>query len=118
MPTIRVMVIDDHPIVRQGVRSLLSNYADLEIVGEAENGSAALQHAPELLPNVILLDIRMPGETGIDLIRRLQQTAPDAKILMLTSFDDREYVTGALRAGAHGYVLKSISEFVFRRGSQ
>jgi DNA-binding NarL/FixJ family response regulator len=110
MDTIRVMVVDDHPIVRQGVRSLLSNYADLEIVGEADNGLAALRHAAELMPNVILLDIRMPGETGIDLIKRLQQTAPAAKVLMLTSFDDREYVTGALRAGAHGYVLKSISD--------
>ncbi len=110
MKTIRVMVVDDHSIVRQGVRSLLSNYADLEIVGEAESGSHALRHAASLMPNVILLDIRMSGETGIDLIKRLRQAAPAAKILMLTSFDDREYVTGALRAGAHGYVLKSISD--------
>ena len=110
MKTIRVMVVDDHPIVRQGVRSLLSNYADLEIVGEADGGLTALRHAADLLPNVILLDIRMPGESGIDLVKRLRQTAPAAKILMLTSFDDQEYVTGALRAGAHGYVLKSISD--------
>jgi DNA-binding NarL/FixJ family response regulator len=110
MNTIRIMVVDDHPLVRQGVRSLLSNYADLEIVGEADNGSAALRHVADLMPSVILLDIRMPGESGIDLVKRLQQTAPDAKVLMLTSFDDREYVTGALRAGAHGYVLKSISD--------
>ena len=110
MNTIRIMVVDDHPLVRQGVRSLLSNHADLEIVGEADNGSSALQHAANLLPNVILLDIRMPGESGIDLVKRMRQTAPEAKILMLTSFDDREYVTGALRAGAHGYVLKSISD--------
>ena len=110
MNTIRVMVVDDHPVVRQGVRSLLSNHADLEIVGEADTGMTALRHAADLAPNVILLDIRMPGETGIDLVERLQRTAPAAKILMLTSFDDREYVTGALRAGAHGYVLKSISD--------
>ncbi len=110
MKTIRVMVVDDHPIVRQGVRSLLSNYADFEIVGDADSGLTALRQAADLMPNVILLDIRMPGETGIDLVKRLRQTAPDAKVLMMTSFDDREYVTGALRAGAHGYVLKSISD--------
>jgi DNA-binding NarL/FixJ family response regulator len=110
MAKIRVLVVDDHPIVRQGVRSLLSNYADLEIVGEADTGLTALRHAADLMPSVILLDIRMPGETGIDLVKRLRQTAPAAKVLMLTSFDDREYVTGALRAGAHGYVLKSISD--------
>ncbi len=110
MQTIRVMVVDDHSIVRQGVRSLLSNYADFEIVGEADSGAGALRHAADLMPNVILLDIRMPGETGIDLVKRLRQAAPDARVLMLTSFDDREYVMGALRAGAHGYVLKSISD--------
>ena len=110
MDTIRVMVVDDHPLVRQGVRSLLSNYADLEIVGEADSGATALRHAAHLMPNVILLDIRLPGETGIELVKRLRQSAPAAKVLMLTSFDDREYLTGALRAGAHGYVLKSISD--------
>ncbi len=110
MDTIRIMVVDDHPLVRQGVRSLLSNYPDLEIVGEADNGLSALRYAADLMPQVILLDIRMPGETGIDLVRRIRLSAPTAKVLMLTSFDDREYVTGALRAGAHGYVLKSISD--------
>ncbi len=110
MSTIRIMVVDDHPLVRQGVRSLLSNYADFEIVGEADNSVSALRNAADLQPQVILLDIRLPGETGVDLVERMRQTAPDAKILMLTSFDDREYVMGALRAGAHGYVLKSISD--------
>ncbi len=110
MDTIRVMVVDDHPIVRQGVRSLLSNYNDFEVVGEAETGAIALQRIGDLLPNVVLLDIRMPGETGIGLAKQLRQIAPETKILMLTSFDDSEYVTGALRAGAHGYVLKSVSD--------
>jgi DNA-binding NarL/FixJ family response regulator len=110
MSTICIMVVDDHPLVRQGVRSLLSNYPDFEIVGEADTSVSALRHAADLQPHVILLDIRLPGETGVDLVRRMRQTAPDAKILMLTSFDDREYVMGALRAGAHGYVLKSISD--------
>jgi DNA-binding NarL/FixJ family response regulator len=110
MDTIRVMVVDDHPIVRQGVRSLLSNYADFEIVGEADTGSTAMQQVGDLVPDVILLDIRMPGETGIDLVKQLRETVPKTRILMLTSFDDNEYVTGALRAGAHGYVLKSVSD--------
>jgi DNA-binding NarL/FixJ family response regulator len=110
MDTIRVMVVDDHPIVRQGVRSLLSNYADFEIVGEADTGSTAMQQVGDLVPDVILLDIRMPGETGIDLVKQLRKTVPKTRILMLTSFDDNEYVTGALRAGAHGYVLKSVSD--------
>ncbi len=110
METIRVMVVDDHPIVRQGVRSLLSNYADFEIVGEAESGSTALRQVGDLAPHVVLLDIRMPGVTGIDLVKQLRQIAPETKVLMLTSFDDSEYVTGALRAGAHGYVLKSVSD--------
>jgi len=110
MDNIRVMVVDDHVIVRQGVRSLLSNYADFEVVGEAETGSGALEQAKQLAADVILLDIRMPGETGIDVIQRLRQTAPGAKVLMLSSFDDEEYVTGALRAGAHGYVLKNASD--------
>ncbi len=110
MDTIRVMVIDDHPIVRQGVRSLLSNYDDFEVVGEAGSGLIAMQKVSSLAPHVILLDIRMPGETGIDLLKELRQAAPEAKVLMLTSFDDSEYVTGSLRAGAHGYVLKSVSD--------
>ena len=110
MDRIRVMVIDDHPIVRQGVRSLLSNYDDFEVVGEAGSGLIAMQKVSSLAPHVILLDIRMPGETGIDLLKQLRQAAPQAKVLMLTSFDDSEYVTGSLRAGAHGYVLKSVSD--------
>lgn len=110
MDTIRVMVVDDHPLVRQGVRSLLSNYADFEVVGEADSGASALERVGDLAPDVILLDIRMPGETGVEVLRRLRHAAPEAKVLMLTSFDDDEYVTGALRAEAHGYVLKSVSD--------
>jgi DNA-binding NarL/FixJ family response regulator len=110
MKSIRVMVVDDHPIVRQGVRSLLSNYADFQVVGEADNGASALERIAAIAPDVVLLDIRMPGETGIDIIRRLRQAMPEAKVLMLTSFDDDEYVAGALRAGAHAYVLKNVSD--------
>ena len=110
MGNIRVMVVDDHSIVRQGVRNLLSNYADFEVVGEADSGSGAVEQAGRLVADVILLDIRMPRENGVEIIRRLRQAVPDARVLMLSSFDDEEYVTGALRAGAHGYILKNISD--------
>jgi DNA-binding NarL/FixJ family response regulator len=97
------------------VRSLLSNYADFEVVGEADSGSSALERVKGLAPDVILLDIRMPGETGVEVVGRLRQTVPEAKILMLSSFDDDDYVTGALRAGAHGYVLKNVSDEMLAR---
>lgn len=107
---IRVLVVDDHPIVRQGVRSLLSNCEDMELVGEAENASRALELAGQARPDVILLDIRMPGTNGIEAARALGRQNPDAKLLMLSSFDDDEYVAQALQAGVQGYVLKSASD--------
>jgi len=110
MDQIRILVVDDHPIVRQGIRSLLSNYPEFEIVGEAENGAKGLEYVNRLAPNVTLLDIRMPGESGLEILQQIHQVQPEAKVLMLTSFDDDEYVMGALRAGALGYVLKSVSD--------
>jgi DNA-binding NarL/FixJ family response regulator len=92
------------------VRSLLSNYADLVLVGEAEDAAGALRLAETTAPDVILLDIRMPGMGGVETARLLSRLQPAAKILMLTSFDDEEYVTGALQVGAHGYLLKSVSD--------
>ncbi len=110
MEQIRILVVDDHQIVRQGIRSLLSNYPDFEIVGEAADGAAALQLFQQLRPDVTLLDIRMPGESGLEVLRRIRQLQPEAKVLMLTSFDDEEYVLTALREGAQGFVLKSVSD--------
>lgn len=110
MEQIRILVVDDHPIVRQGIRSLLSNYPEFEIVGEADNGALALTKIRQLDPDVTLLDIRMPGASGLEVLQKIRQTQPDAKVLMLTSFDDNEYVMGALQAGAQGFVLKSISD--------
>jgi two-component system, NarL family, response regulator DevR len=107
---IRIMVVDDHPLVRQGVRSLLSNYADLVLVAEAEDAAGALRAAERVTADVILLDIRMPGIGGVEVARQLSWLQPAARILMLTSFDDQEYVNGALQAGAHGYLLKSVSD--------
>ena len=104
------MIVDDHPIVRQGVRSLLSNCADMALVGEAEDAGQALDLVGQARPDVILLDIRMPGNTGLEAARALVRQAPQAKILILSSFDDDEYVTQALQAGVHGYILKSASD--------
>jgi DNA-binding NarL/FixJ family response regulator len=110
MILIRILVIDDHPIVRQGIRSLLSNYPEFKIVGEADNGAIGVQYVAQTQPDVVLLDIRMPGESGLEILQQIRQEQPQAKVLMLTSFDDQEYVLGALRAGAQGYVLKSVSD--------
>lgn len=107
---IRVMVVDDHPLVRQGVRSLLSNCPDMELVAESDSVSAALESAPVVHPDVILLDIRMPGMTGVEAVRPLFRECPEAKILMLSSFDDEAYIDQAIQAGVHGYILKSASD--------
>lgn len=110
MSQIRILVVDDHSIVRQGIRSLLSNYAEFEVVGEADDGATALKQVKRLSPDVVLLDIRMPGESGLEVLQQIRRIRPNTRVLMLTSFDDDEYVMGALRAGAQGYVLKSVSD--------
>jgi DNA-binding NarL/FixJ family response regulator len=110
MDRIQIMVVDDHPIVRQGIRSLLSNYPEFEIVGEADHGASAIAQISRLAPDITLLDIRMPGESGLEVLKQIRQIQPEAKVLMLTSFDDDEYVMEALRTGAYGFVLKSVSD--------
>lgn len=107
---IRIIIIDDHPIVRQGIRSLLSNYDEFNLVGEADNGADGLQLVQTQNPDVVLLDISMPGESGLDTLNAILRQQTDARVLMLTSFDEEEYVMTALRSGAYGYVLKSVSD--------
>ncbi|MCB0012808.1 MAG: response regulator transcription factor [Anaerolineales bacterium] len=106
----RILVVDDHPIVREGISSLLSNYPEFAIVGEAADGVTALMMFREQRPDITLLDIRMPGITGLELLAQIRQIEPEATVIMLTSFDDDEYVVQALKAGALGYVLKSASD--------
>ncbi len=106
---IRVLIVDDHPVVRQGLQSLLSNYPDIQVVGEADTGLRALEEAALLQPDVVLLDIRLPGASGMDVARQLRQQNPQARIIILTAYEDDEYLIGALQAGAHGYLLKSTS---------
>ena len=103
---IRILLVDDQSIVREGLASLLETHADLEIVGEAANGKIAVERSRVLKPDVILMDVRMPIMDGVAAIRLLTQQAPEIKILVLTTFDDDEYVTKAMSYGAKGYLLK------------
>lgn len=112
MDWVRVLIVDDHPIVRQGVRSVLANHPDIQVVGEADSASALFAIIESLQPDVILLDIRMPGQNGIEVTQRLKRERPSVKVIILTTYDDDEYLFGALRAGAEGYLLKSASQEV------
>jgi DNA-binding NarL/FixJ family response regulator len=108
MKTIRVLLCDDQALFRDGLRMLLSMQPDLEIVGEAENGDAAVQAASQLRPDVLLMDLRMPGMSGIEATRRVRNTSPQTKVIVLTTFREDEEIFEALRAGACGYLLKDI----------
>lgn len=109
MSPIRVLLVDDHPIVRQGVRSVLAHHSDIEVIGEADSAQALFAALAERQPDVILLDIRLPGQTGVEIAQRMKREWPAIKIIILTTYEDEEYLFGALRAGAEGYLLKSAS---------
>jgi two-component system response regulator DevR len=109
MKQIRVLIADDHPIVRQGIRSLLTQYDDLEVVGEASTGPAVLEEVSRLQPDVALLDVRMAGSNGIEIARQLRRDHPEVRIIILTTYDDEEYLFGALQVGAQAYLLKDVS---------
>lgn len=103
---ITVLLVDDHPLVRAGLLALIDAADDLMVVGEAAGGAAAVELAGSVPPDVVLMDLSMPGVDGVQATRLLREVAPDARVVVLTSFHDRERVTGALAAGAVGYVLK------------
>ncbi len=106
---IRVLLVDDQRLMRDGLCTLLELESDLEVVGEAGDGQEAIQAYAELQPDVVLMDIRMPTMNGVDATARLCQDWPEANIIILTTFDDDEYVFEGLRAGAKGYLLKDVS---------
>jgi DNA-binding NarL/FixJ family response regulator len=106
--TIRVLIADDQALVRSGFRLIIETRDDLEVVGEAEDGEQAIRLAAELDPDVILLDIRMPGVDGIEATKAIVSSGAHARILVLTTFDLDEYVYGAIRAGASGFLLKDV----------
>ena len=103
---IRVLVADDHPVFRRGMRAILGAEPDIELVGEATDGEEAIARALELQSEVILLDLNMPNVNGIEATRRILEASPDTATLMLTMFEDDKSIFAAMRAGAHGYILK------------
>ena len=105
---VRVLVVDDQRLIREGIASLLSIQEGIEVVGTAEDGQEAIDQALALLPDVILMDVRMPVMDGVTATAALARELPDGQVLMLTTFDDEEYIVKALQAGAKGYLLKDI----------
>lgn len=106
--TIRVLLVDDHEVVRVGLRSLLSMYPKIEIVGEAANADQSIELAMRKKPDIVLMDIRIPGKSGIDACREIKKMLPSTNVIMLTSFDDENEIHESILAGASGYILKEI----------
>ncbi len=106
---IRVLIVDDHPVVRRGLRSLLADYEDLQISGEAGSAAELFALLAKTSADVILLDIRLEGQSGIEIARRLRQTQPQLRVIILTTYNDESYLHQALEAGVHGFLLKSAS---------
>lgn len=112
---IRVFIADDHPLFRDGIRTLLLAVADMTLVGEAENGDEAVALAGQLQPDVLLMDIHMPGINGIDAARQIVQNSPHIAVLIITMYDDDASVFSAMRAGARGYLLKGAKQDEIQR---
>lgn len=106
MNRIRVLIVDDHTLVRDGIRALLALVADVEVVGEAANGREAVEKARELAPDVVLMDLAMPVLNGLEATRRIRKEFPGTRVLALTQYDDSEYVVPVIEAGARGFVTK------------
>src|SRR5579884_629353 len=106
MAKIRIMLADDHTLFRQGIRTLISAEADMEVVGEASNGSDAVDKAAEARPDVVLMDVGMPGLSSFEATRQIKKNRPETKVLFLTMYDDEDYLVEGMEVGASGYVLK------------
>jgi DNA-binding NarL/FixJ family response regulator len=107
-PAIRVFLADDHPVVRQGLRTFLESRPGIDVVGEAGDGEAAVEEVERLRPDVVLIDLVMPGGGGVAAIRRIRERAPDTRVVVLTSFASDDQVIPAVQAGAAGYLLKDV----------
>lgn len=118
MDKIRVLIADDHPLFRKGMRAMLESLPEMEVVGEAATGAEAMTLANDLAPDVIVMDLQMPGGTGLVATRAILNASPHIRILMVTLFDDGESVFTALRAGARGYVLKDTEASEMARAVQ
>src|SRR5215210_9249969 len=106
MSKIRIMLADDHTLFRQGIRTLISAENDMEVVGEASNGGEAVDKANEVRPDVVLMDIGMPGLSSFEATRQVKRNRPETKVLFLTMYDDEDYLVECMEVGAGGYVLK------------
>jgi DNA-binding NarL/FixJ family response regulator len=104
--TIRILIADDHPVVREGLMSMLNRQEDFEVVGEAKNGVEAVNKAKELAPNVVLMDLRMPELDGVEAIRQIKAARPSTQIIILSTYSDDEYIFRGIEAGARAYLLK------------
>ncbi|HKR99913.1 MAG TPA: response regulator transcription factor [Candidatus Dormibacteraeota bacterium] len=104
-----MVIVDDHPVVRKGLSAFLSNESDIEVVGSAADGEESLKIVPELKPDIVLMDLSMPGMGGIEATRQLVQLMPDVRVMMLTSFGGHERMVQALKSGAIGYVVKDMA---------
>jgi len=104
--TIRILVADDHPVVRDGLIAILSTQPDFEITGEAENGEQLIERTRQLQPDVLLIDLEMPLMDGVEALRRLRASYPDLRAIAFTAYDSDERILGAVQAGAQGYLLK------------
>jgi DNA-binding NarL/FixJ family response regulator len=105
----RILIVDDQRLMREGLRTLLELEPDFDVAGEAGDGAAALEAYEASTPDIVLMDIRMPGMDGVEATRRLRARHPGARVIILTTFDDEAYVFDGLRAGAQGYLLKDLS---------
>ncbi len=108
MSSLRILLVDDHEVVRLGLRSLLDHHPNFEVVGEAAAEAEAVQKALELEPDIVLMDIRLAGGSGVDACQQITVAMPDVKVVMLTSYAEDEMLFAAIRAGAAGYVLKQV----------
>lgn len=110
MEVLTILIADDHPVFRKGLRALLASMPEVELVGEATSGEETIHMAEQLQPDVILMDLHMPGGGGLEAIRQIVQTSPHIRILVVTMFQDEDSVFAALQAGARGYVLKDMED--------
>lgn len=106
----RIIIVDDHPMMRQGLRALVASVPDLEVVGEAGDGDAACREARLVRPDVVVMDLNLPGTNGIEATRAIVASVPQTKVLVLTMFEDNESVFAAMRAGASGYIVKGAGQ--------